>query len=78
MAIGTVASDPRIQEDPLEGWYGRYIADIVDIQLLSRPIRLEEIRRRFPDWDYWRQPRTHICVPERFAKSFWDFVLEHL
>ena len=78
VAIGTVISPPRFQDDPFEGWYGRYIADIADVQLLSRPIPVQEIRQRFPNWAYWRQPRAHICVPPQFAMEFWKYVLSHL
>jgi hypothetical protein len=78
VAIGTVISPPRLQDDPFEEWYGRYIADIADVQLLSRPIPVQEIRQRFPNWAYWRQPRAHICVPPQFAMRFWNYVLSHL
>jgi hypothetical protein len=78
VAIGTVISPPRRQTDPSKGWPGRYIADIADVQLLSRPIPVQEIRQRFPNWAYWRQPRAHICVPPQFAMEFWKYVLSHL
>ena len=78
VAIGTMISPPRLQDDPFEEWYGRYIADIADVQLLSRPIPVQEIRQRFPNWAYWHQPRAHICVPPQFAMRFWNYVLSHL
>lgn len=64
VAKGTVAGDARKVTNRRAHWFGYYMAPVGHVQLLPREVGLDEIRKTFPRWGYWTQPRLSTRVPD--------------
>jgi hypothetical protein len=67
VAIGTADSDARLNEDRNSEWYGHYIAEVRDVEMLPGPVLLARVQDWFPEWDYLRTPRRSARVPVEIA-----------
>ena len=65
VATGVVAADPKKVTDARKYWYGRFMAPIGEIDLLAVDLPHQAIRRAFPSWGYWSQPRLSTQIPDR-------------
>lgn len=66
VAQAFVISEPRLEEDPASEFVGSYFADMDGLEMLTHPIARETLRKCFPDWGYWKQPRNSVEVPEEY------------
>lgn len=73
VASGVVLTDPEKNTKPYDNWYGYYIADIGSIEMLPHPIHISELRSKFPEWEWLKQPRRSTRVPDNVVRK-----LEHL
>lgn len=68
VAKGVVLSDATRNENPRDNWFGYFESDIVDLEMLKSQISLSEIRKKIPEWGYWKTPIKSTCVPDDFIK----------
>lgn len=54
-------------KDAKPGKYYRYITKIGDLQILSAPISIDEMRKRFPRWKWLNYPRAKQYLDDRKA-----------
>ncbi len=69
VAIGIVIHDAKRDENPRSYWYRYFEADIGDLKMLKTRILLAEIRKKIPEWGYWKTPIQSTRVPERFVEK---------
>jgi hypothetical protein len=67
VATGIASSGARRNEDRKSEWYGKYVADVSDIEMLPEPVPLAKVQEWFPEWDYLRTPRRSARVPGEIA-----------
>jgi len=72
-AYGTVVDWPYKTND----FGGRYRATVADIEILSVPVRLDDLQERFPNWGYVKNPKSYIKVPSEYTKDFEQFVRDY-
>ena len=60
--------DVLLYDDPGSEWLGSYFADMHSLRMLDRPIKRTDLRVAFPDWRYWKQPRSSVRVPDEYVE----------
>jgi hypothetical protein len=65
VAWGTVSGEPALETGG--EWEGFHMTDVLDVQLLPRPVLRETLAARVPDWGFLRSPRREIRVPDEFG-----------
>jgi hypothetical protein len=63
VATGVVADLPSRNENPKDPWFGHFMAPMQKVVLLTKPVRLDEVRRALPDWGYLRNVRAGATIP---------------
>lgn len=74
VASGVVVSKASLVDDTTSGWYGYYCADVKDVRMLPRFVRLDEAQMEFPKWGFLRYPRRSTLVPSHLAERFLRFL----
>lgn len=64
IASGVVLSNPEKNTDPDDKWEGYYESSIGSLKMLSHPIHISELRSKFPEWEWLKQPRRSARVPD--------------
>lgn len=67
VARGIVITDAERNIDPNDYWYGHFECHISDLELLANPVPLAEIRRKIPEWGYWKTPIKSTRVPDNLV-----------
>lgn len=66
VATAIVSEMPAREDDPGSIWCGLYFADMHNLCMLENPITRADLLLKFPDWRYWKQPRSGIQVPKEY------------
>ena len=61
---GKFITEPILQDDPLLPWHNHFFALIGELKLLKRGLSIRELKFLFPEWNYWKQPRSNALVPD--------------
>ncbi len=67
VARGVVLTDAERDTDPNNYWYRHFECHISDLEMLANPVPLAEIRRKIPEWGYWKTPIKSTRVPDNLA-----------
>lgn len=68
VAAATVATEPYLMDDPPHSeYFGKWLVNVEDLFWLTPPIGRKSLRAEFYEWRYWRQPRSSIIVPGKYA-----------
>jgi hypothetical protein len=73
IARGRVASEPWREEDEQDEFYGRYFAEIDELEIFEQPITRAVLMRRFPEWGFWQQPQRACRVKDEYVEALSEF-----
>jgi len=71
MASGWVHRSARPTNDPKDYPYRTTVGSI---RLLTQPVSIKALKRKFPAWGWARYTRNIVTVPRRFEEHVWAFV----
>lgn len=74
VAKGVVSRDAVKITSRRDPWFGHSMAPIGQMELLPREISRGQLRKAFPQWGYWTQPRVSARVPDATVPNLWRLV----
>lgn len=74
VAKGVLTRDAVKISSRRDAWFGHSMASIGQLELLPREISRGQLRKAFPRWGYWTQPRLSTRVPDATAPYLWRLV----
>lgn len=71
-----LVAEAKVLRDPKKGKPGDYAyrVKVGPLKLLPNQVTLKELRRKFKSWNWLRQPRAAVAVPQEYAEELWKLV----
>lgn len=77
VATGVAVNDAKRSADPESDWNGFFMCDIIELELLERPLTRETIRREIPSYGYMYSPIKSSRIPERHVPQIERLLRSH-